>query len=116
MSEYKKFPDNRGYSPDINGRTKDIYSKRFVNLMVAGTICFAVTVLILGIIFLFLISQGNFKSTITQTVNPLFNASVNTLNNYEFNPNTVNEYEFEPKVQQNITNNFEFDINCEVSP
>ena len=60
---------------------------------------------LLLLVTVYLIYEDRFKSEVTTTINPLFNATVNTDNKYDFNPTTENKY--------TNNNNFNFTFNID---
>ena len=89
---YEKLPINYGYEKEKYGEERDIYNKKYVRFWVISTIILGVFFIMVVSIFLILIYNDKFKSVITQTVSPLFNASVFVFNDYDFSPNTIDNF------------------------
>jgi len=103
---YRELPVRENYPYEVKDNTK---------LIVIVVIICIVTFLILGTIGLVLISQGKFGTNVNTTLKPLYNTTSITMNefNNRFEPNNIYENEFNNGV--NITNNFQFNINCNIT-
>lgn len=84
---------------------KRLYYPKYVKFWIISTIILGIFFIIIISIFLLLIANDKFRSVVTQTVNPLFNASVIVLNEYKFTPNTINE------ITNMYNNNFSVYVN-----
>ena len=86
-------------------RENKVVSKLSYNFWRLLGVCFLFFFILLSLISLYLIYDGKFQSTIQTTISPLFNASINTNNQYSFIPNTNNNY----------YNNFTINVRCNSS-
>jgi len=91
---------------------KKIYNKNYVRFFIVSTIILGIFFIFISSIFLILITQGKFQSIITQSISPIFNATVISLEENSFNPNTINEYN--NNFKQNITNIINLKVNCKL--